>query len=145
MPALRLIPGLHRATHQVGLYLARLTELSLDQGEAHILSHLAGHGDCTINELHRALAHRRSTLTSILDRLAERKLVTREVSAKDRRMFLVRLTNSGKALARKVFRALEAVERSAARKATRAELKGFVKTAHALEKAAREMGSSRKK
>ncbi|HYL10843.1 MAG TPA: MarR family transcriptional regulator [Candidatus Acidoferrales bacterium] len=142
---LRLIPDLHRATHQVGLYLARLTKLGVDQGEAHILSHLAGSGDCTIAELHRALAHRRSTLTSILDRLAERKLLTREVSARDRRMFTVRLTAHGKLLAAKVFQALEAVEKRVVRRAIRADLQGFSRTVQALEKTAREMSSPGKK
>ena len=71
---LRLIPHIHRATHRIGLYLADLREFGLSQGEAHILAHLAKAAPATINDLHRGLAHKRSTLTSILDRLTERGL-----------------------------------------------------------------------
>jgi hypothetical protein len=39
-------------------------------------------------------AHKRSTLTSILDRLATRNLITREVGKTDRRTFIVTLTSS---------------------------------------------------
>jgi DNA-binding MarR family transcriptional regulator len=83
--SLRLIPQIHRATHRIGLYLADLREFGLSQGEAHILAHLAKAAPATINDLHRGLAHKRSTLTSILDRLADRGLITREVGASDRR------------------------------------------------------------
>jgi len=73
---LRLVPPIHRATHRVGLYLADLRDDGLSQGEAHILALLATAAPATIAELHRGLAHKRSTLTSILDRLAERGFVT---------------------------------------------------------------------
>src|SRR5438046_5917232 len=67
---LRFIPPIHRATHRIGLYLADLGEFGLSQGEAHILAHLAISGATTMAHLHRSLAHNRSTLTSILARLA---------------------------------------------------------------------------
>jgi DNA-binding MarR family transcriptional regulator len=67
--ALRLVPPIHRATHRIGLYLADLREHGLSQGEAHILAHLATSAPATIADLHAGLAHKRSTLTSILDRL----------------------------------------------------------------------------
>ena len=93
---LRLIPELHRATHRIGIYL---DSLGITQGEGHILEHLAVSGDSTVAELHRALAHRRSTLTSILDRLADRRFITRESDPRDRRSFIVRLSRKGKAVA----------------------------------------------
>ena len=68
---LRLVPAIHRATHRIGLYLAALDQHGMSQGESHILAHLAVSGPATIAELLKILAHRRSTLTSILDRLAE--------------------------------------------------------------------------
>jgi len=112
MPAkpLRLIPEVHRATHRIGIYL---DSLGITQGEGHILSHLAASGDSTIAELHRALAHRRSTLTSILDRLSERQFITRQSDPKDRRSFIVRLSNKGKAVAAQVHRELARIEESA--------------------------------
>ena len=72
--SLRLVPPIHRATHRIGLYLADLREDGLSQGEAHILALLATSAPATIAELHRGLAHKRSTLTSILDRLRGSRL-----------------------------------------------------------------------
>ena len=107
---LRLIPDVHRATHRIGIYL---DSLGITQGEGHILSQLAVSGDSTIAALHRALAHRRSTLTSILDRLAERGFITRESDPKDRRSFVVRLTKKGKSAAARVHQGLASIEEKA--------------------------------
>src|ERR1700694_3634380 len=98
---LRLVPPIHRATHRIGLYLADLRDDGLSQGEAHILALLATAGPSTIAELHRGLAHKRSTLTSILDRLAERGFVTREVGAADRRTFIIKTTTQGRQAAQR--------------------------------------------
>src|SRR5262249_36526006 len=80
---LAFVPSIHRATHRIGLYLAALREDGLSQGEAHILADLATSSPATIKDLHRGLAHKRSTLTSILDRLVDRGLITREVGPAD--------------------------------------------------------------
>src|SRR5438874_596922 len=81
---LSFVHPVHRATHRIGLYLDKLGEPGLTQGEAHILAMLAHSGPAKVAELHRGLAHKRSTLTSILDRLAKRNLITREVGKTDR-------------------------------------------------------------
>src|ERR1700736_3866128 len=70
---LRLVHPVHRATHRIGLYLDDLRERGLTQGEAHILALLAHSAPAKVADLHRGLAHKRSTLTSILDRLANRE------------------------------------------------------------------------
>jgi len=111
--ALRLIPAIHRATHEIGLYLDRLEDLGVTQAEAHILAHLAASGDSTVADLHRAFGHKRSTLTSILDRLVARELVTRAVSETDRRSFVVSLTRIGRPLAATVLDRLSTLERRA--------------------------------
>ena len=111
-----LIPAIERATHRIGLYLATLREQGLTQGEAHILAHLASSGPATVGELHRSLAHRRSTLTSILDRLAERGYVTRESGRTDRRTFVVTLTRRGERVAVRVHRHLLLLEQATRRK-----------------------------
>src|SRR3954452_14872405 len=113
---LRLVPPIHRATHRIGLYLAR--DNGLSQGEAHILALLASAGPSTIAELHRGLAHKRSTLTSILDRLAARGFVTRHVGAKDRRTFVITPTNKGLQVARRVHRHLIDLEEAVGRRVT---------------------------
>ena len=79
----------------------------------------------TIGQLHRAFAHKRSTLTSVLDRLVERGLVTRQSSREDRRSFVVALTRSGAAKAAKIHRLLEKLEAEALRGADRKSVDGF--------------------
>lgn len=135
---LRLVPGIHRATHRIGIYLAALGRLGLSQGEAHILAHLASGGPATIAQLHAALAHRRSTLTSILDRLVERGLIVRDVSPADRRSFIVTTTRRGRQAARRVHRHLEDLERAVLAEVSDAELRGFGKVLGAVEREARQ-------
>ena len=133
--ALLLIPQIHRTTHQIGLYIER-SGLGLNQGEAHILAHLASEGDSTVGELHTAFAHKRSTLTSFLDRLAERRLIRREVRSEDRRSFVVSLTPAGKLVARKILRHLETLEKAALRDAKPGKIKAFTHVIGAVEEAA---------
>jgi DNA-binding MarR family transcriptional regulator len=144
MPAkqLRLIPEVHRATHRIGIYL---DGLGITQGEGHILSQLAASGDSTIAELHRALAHRRSTLTSILDRLAEQRLITRESDPKDRRSFIVRLTKKGKSVAARVHRGLVNIEESTLSRVTNQQLQSAVKILQTLESAAERSSTHKRK
>src|SRR6266700_1491675 len=96
---LRFIHPIQRTTHRIGLYIDDLGERKLTQGEAHILALLAESSPATVAELHRGLAHKRSTLTSILDRLAERKLITRKVGESDRRTFVIMPTAKGRKVA----------------------------------------------
>jgi len=134
---LRLIPPIHRATHRIGLYLAALREHELSQGEAHILALLASSGPSTIADLHKGLAHKRSTLTSILDRLAERGLVTRTVGESDRRTFIVTPTARGRAVARRVQRHIADLERAVQARVSPDEVRKFLKVIAAVEDEAR--------
>jgi DNA-binding MarR family transcriptional regulator len=131
--ALRLVHSVHRATHRIGLYLDDLRERGLTQGEAHILALLAYSGRAKVAELHRGLAHKRSTLTSILDRLARRKLITRAVGETDRRTFVVRLTARGRKLAYRVANHLSALEKAVGSRVSAADLNGFNRVVAALE------------
>jgi len=131
--SLRLIPAIHRATHRIGLSLADLRPHRLSQGEAHILALLAMTAPATIAELHRGLAHKRSTLTSILDRLVERRLITRTTGISDRRTFVVTLTARGRAVAHRVLRHLAALEARVDRRVTSADVAGFLNVVAALE------------
>jgi DNA-binding MarR family transcriptional regulator len=133
---LRLVHPVHRATHRIGLYLDDLRERGLTQGEAHILGLLAHSGPANVAELHRGLAHKRSTLTSILDRLARRGLITRAVGETDRRTFVVRPTANGRKLAQRIQRHLSALERAVARRVNAADIRGFKKVVAALEQEA---------
>lgn len=122
---LNLVHPVHRATHRIGLYLDDLREPGLTQGEAHILAMLDHSAPAKIADLHRGLAHKRSTLTSILDRLAARGLITREVGKSDRRTFWVKLTGKGRTIAKRVGRHLSALEQAVLKRAAAADIKGF--------------------
>ena len=136
---LRLVPPIHRATHRIGLYLADLRDDGLSQGEAHILALLATTAPATIAELHRGLAHKRSTLTSILDRLADRGFVTREVGAADRRTFVITPTPKGLQIAKRVHRHLAALEDAVGRRVTAGDVKAFLKVVSAVEEQAHQL------
>jgi DNA-binding MarR family transcriptional regulator len=133
---LRLVHPVHRATHRIGLYLDDLRERRLTQGEAHILAMLAHSASAKVADLHRGLAHKRSTLTSILDRLERRALITRKVGERDRRTFVVRPTAKGRKLAQRVERHLFALERAVIHRVSAADIKGFERVAAALEQEA---------
>ncbi len=132
---LRLIFEIHRTTHRIGLFIQRHAP-DLNQAEAHILCHLAESGDSTIADLHRAFAHKRSTLTSVLDRLVARGLVTREPSPLDRRSFVVALTRSGAAKASKIHKYLENLESDALRAIDRKSVEAFHEVIGRLEQTA---------
>jgi DNA-binding MarR family transcriptional regulator len=134
---LQLIFGIHRATHRIGLFIQKRAP-GFTQAEAHILCHLHEAGDSSIAELHRAFAHKRSTLTSVLDRLDARKLIERESSEADRRSFVVSLTRQGRKEAAGIHRLLEALEKSALEGSNRQALESFERLIGRLEKTAAE-------
>ncbi len=142
--ALRLVPPIHRATHRIGLYLADLREHGLSQGEAHILAHLATSAPATIGDLHAGLAHKRSTLTSILDRLVGRGLITREVGVADRRTFIIDTTAKGRKVATELHQHLTALEDAVGRRVTKDEVRAFLKVLDAVEEQARENTRARR-
>ena len=133
---LHFVHPIHRATHRIGLYLDELREPGLTQGEAHILALLAHSAPATVADLHRGLAHKRSTLTSILDRLVDRGLITRQVGEADRRTFVIMPTAKGQKLARRVSHHLSNLERTVVRRVRAADIKGFNKVVAALEQEA---------
>jgi DNA-binding MarR family transcriptional regulator len=119
------------------LYLADLREHGLSQGEAHILAQLATSAPATIAELHAGLAHKRSTLTSILDRLTARGLISREVGTTDRRTFVIDTTPKGRKVAMEIHEHLSALENAVSRRVTKEEVKAFLKVLSAVEDLAR--------
>ena len=134
---LRLVPPIHRATHRIGLYLADLREHGLSQGEAQILAQMATSDPATIADLQAGLAHKRSTLTSILDRLAERGLITREVGVEDRRTFVINTTAKGRKVAAQIYRHLMALEDAVGRRVTKEDIRAFLHVLGAVEELAR--------
>ena len=145
-PRLQLVPFVHRTTHRIALFLeAAEPPLGLSQGEAHLLAHLAETGPASVAELHRAFAHKRSTLTSYLDRLEARGDVTRDVRPEDRRSFTVRLTRQGARAAARVHQHLADLEDRALSRLTERDLRGFQAVLHVLSETIDQDGSPRRK
>jgi DNA-binding MarR family transcriptional regulator len=104
---LAYIAELHRAAHAVGLFLDARIGGEVSQPEALVIMHLSGHSTSTINDLHHAFLHRRSTLTSVLDRLESKGLVERGSAGTDRRSVTVDLTARGGRVAIAIARAFD--------------------------------------
>ena len=84
-------------------------------------------------QVHRAFGHRRSTLTSILDRLEKRNLIARTSDARDRRTFVVCLTRNGRAAAKRVVNHLAAFERQALQDIPPADVRAFLRVLERFE------------
>jgi DNA-binding MarR family transcriptional regulator len=143
---LQLVPALHRATHGVALFLdASSPSLRLTQGECHLLAHLHESGAAPVGALHAAFAHKRSTLTSYLDRLERAGLIRRALRPEDRRSFLVSLTAAGRAAAAKVHRLLAGLEGAALSRINARDVRGFHAVLQALQGAAADARNRRKR
>jgi DNA-binding MarR family transcriptional regulator len=133
-----IIAALERATHAVALWDERaFGDLGLTQAEIHVLGHLANVEECSINELHLSFGHKRSTLTSILDRIEKHGLIRRQVHPRSRRSVLVVLTDEGRIVAEHVGDALEAVEAAIARRAGAGDIEAFFRVIASIEESIR--------
>jgi DNA-binding MarR family transcriptional regulator len=134
---LRLIPRIHRATHELGIFIDRhRRQIPVTQPEAHVLAYLSeSNGVSSVLALHRSFGHKRSTLTGIVDRLEARRLLERHVHPTDRRSLELRLTTSGQRLGVAVRRRLEGLERAALTGLSARDLAGFDAVLDALERA----------
>lgn len=136
-------PSRERAAHLIGVYVERSAdELGITQAEAHVLAELHRHGPTQIATLHREFGHKRSTLTSILDRLERRKLIRRELNPDDRRSFVIHLTASGTRAASRVTDALDELERSPRRALDSNELRSLQTVTEAIDAAIRDHAAS---
>jgi DNA-binding MarR family transcriptional regulator len=108
--SLVLIPAIHRAAHAIATFLDADANLQVTQAEAHVLAHLASRGDSTVGQIHVEFGHKRSTLTSILNRLEARELITCRVNSADRRSLLIGLTATGQKIAASILEKLQEFE-----------------------------------
>jgi len=130
--------ALHRATHATLRALtARLADLDLPAADINVLANLADGRVRTVGALASATATRPSTLTSLLDRLAKRGHIVREVDPADRRSFMISLTPAGRAAARRAAEAVADLERQALASVTPDQLAGFHALIDALAEASR--------
>ena len=132
--SLRLAPALEHATHALGLWVERaFGDVGLTQAEAHVLAYLAKHPDAAINDLHVSFGHKRSTLTSILDRLEARGWVRRVPHPSSRRLVAVELTEAGRAIGERAGGALAVIEERVRAKMGDMAIDDFLAVIHALE------------
>lgn len=134
--ALKYLSPIHKAGRQIGLYLEpRCAELGVSTGEGHLLSYLRSYAPCPIAEIVRVFGIRPSTMTSILERLDEKGLLTREVDPEDRRSVRVNLTREGKVAADRINRVVRDLEERIGSRVGRSELEGFRSVMGAVEAA----------
>jgi DNA-binding MarR family transcriptional regulator len=133
LPRLSILSPLHRAMRQVALSLeARFEGLPAQGDEGHLLSFLASYSPTSCGELSRVFGLKPSTLTSMLDRLVARGLVTRDVDPEDRRSVLVTPTAAARRVAREIDRGARAFERGVRRRVSEDDLRGFQRVLDAI-------------
>ena len=128
-----LIIAIHRMTHQLAIALER-GELGVDQPEAHVLSHLAENDEATVTEIHRTFGHKRSTLTTVLDRLEAKQMIERVVNAADRRSFIIKLTPAGRVAARRVQAWMRKLEQDIERNLSEEQMEGLEAVGRSISK-----------
>lgn len=123
---LRFLSPIHKAGRQIAVHLGRqLKAFGLDSSQGHTLSYLRGYSPCTVGELVHVFGHVPSTMTSILDRLAERDLIERRTNPDDRRSFQVELTSAGHEVADQIHALLETLEGQITAAVSEADVAGF--------------------
>ena len=129
-----LAPALERATHALALWIEReFRDVGLSQAEAHVLAYLARQPTATINDLHNSFGHKRSTLTSILDRLEARGWVRRARHSTSRRLVALELTEEGRAVGERVSNALRDIEERVRARVDDAALAAFFEVIYSFE------------
>ncbi len=126
MKPLKVLSPLHKASRQIEIHLAQeIKPLGVSPVEGHLLAYLYSYEPCPIAEIHRVLGTRRSTLTSLLDRLEARGLVSRDAHPDDRRSWMISLREEGRTLAAKIRRSLESFEAAIMKDIARHDIQGF--------------------
>jgi DNA-binding MarR family transcriptional regulator len=106
-----IVASLEAAVHRVLDHLAaELSGLGLRQAEVNVLAQLEPGQARSVGDLAAATGQRPSTLTGVLDRLEQRRLVRRRVNPADRRSFTIALTAAGGRAAGRVHAAFAALD-----------------------------------
>jgi MarR family transcriptional regulator, organic hydroperoxide resistance regulator len=109
-----MVLALQQTTHHTLHALsAALAGENLNAAEINALANLAAGGTLNVRQLSERTGTRASTLTGVLDRLADRGYLTRELDPSDRRSFRLPLTEAGQAVAARVLAAVADLEREA--------------------------------
>ncbi len=125
--AVRFLSPVQKTARQIAGYLEQQTAgLEVTTTDGHLLSYLASYTPAPMTELHRVLGVKRSTMTSLLDRLEARSWVRRVPSPRDRRALLVELTHEGRVHATRIRDVLEQLEADIAARVAATDIKGFL-------------------
>jgi DNA-binding MarR family transcriptional regulator len=120
--ALHFLSPIHKAIRQITLHLEeQMSGLPVTPQVTYLLAY----APCPMSELARVFGLKRSTLTSMLDRLEGRSILVRSVNPDDRRSFMVELSRGGKKLAREVSGMVTELERQIDRRVTPGDRRGF--------------------
>ncbi len=130
---LTFLSPLHRATREIGIHLTgRIAALGLQGTEGHLLSFLRSYAPTPVSEITRVFGLKKSTTTSLLDRLEDRGFLRRRHHPDDGRSFLVELTPRGRKLAERVQRPVEELEKAIADRVGSQDLQGFRRVLEAI-------------
>jgi DNA-binding MarR family transcriptional regulator len=120
-----LLP-LHKASRQIGLFLEQpCAALGVSTGEGHLLSYLRSYEPASVGVVAQVFGHPASTMTSMLDRLAERGLIDRRPGLEDRRTVILTLTRRGRVTADRLREGLVDLESRIRAGASPRDLQGF--------------------
>ncbi len=124
--ALRYLSPIHKAVRQITIHLEEpCSALGVSTTEGHLLSYLRTYAPCPIAEILSVFGRKPSTMTSMLERLARRGLLTRGPDQHDRRSVRVSLTRQGRAVADRVNRTVRDLEGRIGQRVNKRELAGF--------------------
>ena len=120
--------GIYLETESRRLAKEQCARHGITATQLNVLKLLQHVGDLSLSELSRRMAATNSTVTGIIDRMVAARLVAREQSADDRRVWRIKLTEEGRALARRIEVAPWDLLRAALQALPRAELDQLVTT-----------------
>jgi DNA-binding MarR family transcriptional regulator len=120
---------LQRATHvTLDVLSQRLAHLRLTPGEINVLANLVDGEEPTVSELSRQVGTPLTTMTSMLDRLVRRDLITRHTPESNRRTVVISLTPAGYRIATEAHAAISQLEAELTADLTTSQLAGLRQT-----------------
>jgi DNA-binding MarR family transcriptional regulator len=111
---------------------AMLREMDLHPGQELLLMHLLDRDGQTQSELLECVGLDHSTVSKSLRRMQDAGLVVREPAGHDRRVMVVHLTDTGRAMREPLTAMWRALEETSVRNLSAQQAKSFVRTAYAI-------------
>ena len=143
---LRIVSPVHKAIRHMAIHLgSQMDKMPILQGDGHLMSYLYLYSPCPISELGRVFGHKKTTLTSILDRLEQGGLLKRSINPDDRRSFVITSTAKGKKMGKAARSIAERFDSEVCRRVKESDLQGFARVMEAIGQVSRvTVGRTRK-